>query len=123
MKPRELYHEDSVMNCRDPYHTTGSVSSMVYDNCPSCKQGESMSLDDDRNNVGECPVVLVAEERRKVPRVYRVSWNVNGVRKEVFFASKAWAEKHVNKLLECAQIVGIDIDPMIGDIQVSDEPA
>jgi hypothetical protein len=84
-----------------------------------------MSLDDGRDDI-VCPVVLVAEERRKVScstNVYRVSWNVNGVRKEEFFASRVWAEKYVNMLLDAAQLIRIDIDPLIGDVPVANEPA
>jgi hypothetical protein len=28
--------EGVIMDCKDPYHTDGSISSIVYDKCPSC---------------------------------------------------------------------------------------
>lgn len=81
-----------------------------------------MALDDDRDNVGVCPVVLVAKEVTKPKtKVYRVSWYIEGKRQERFFVSRPWAEQFVRILLDSADVLRCPVDPMIGDVEVSEE--
>lgn len=54
-------------------------------------------------------------------KMYRVSWIVEGKRREQFFAKRQWAENAVRRLLDAAEIVNIIIEPLIGEIEVQDE--
>ena len=80
-----------------------------------------MALDDDRKNASILPLNMV-ERRTYTPHktLFRVSWLVEGKRKEKFFSARAWAEKYVSVLLDAAQVVQVSIDPMIGDVVVEE---
>ena len=71
---------------------------------------------------GKHPAPLVPQpERRVILKMYRVSWLVDGKRRERFFAARSWAEKYVNVLLDCADTLQTKVDPMIGEIEFHGE--
>lgn len=69
--------------------------------------------------------VIESNVREELPikahTVYRVSWLVNCTRKEEFFTVRPWAEQFVRKLIDAAELVRIDIRPLVGEVVVKDE--
>lgn len=80
-----------------------------------------MALDDDRDNNSFIREIVESTEvkpKNTTMKVHRVSWLVDGKRKEKFFMARQWAEKYVTLLLDAADLIQTSIDPMIGDVEV-----
>lgn len=78
-----------------------------------------VDIDDNVNKT--CPIVtLITNENKPKDRqvVYRVSWTINGSLKEEFYASKAWAERQRERLLESALILSTTVDVLIREVEV-----
>jgi hypothetical protein len=54
-------------------------------------------------------------------KIYRVSWIVEGKRKEEFFKNRQWAETFCRKLVLAAELLKTNIDPMVGELTLGEE--